>query len=369
MMGKRDVQIYFRLNWRLLAMEGRVSDANTPANMPVTRRKSYGRSCVENPSLFWQTPAHLTTLGHRIRTSRGAARSRNIVSTADPEQVALLVKYEWKLAYVTPLYRFQHTQLKLYSRHLSAFLVAEKQQGVAVEVGLDAGFKVTISTVLGVAETEDDADTIFIQIHSRPRFGTGALKPVWHGWLTCVNGDGEYLRSLPPDFVSLPLFCSSGPGSLTALVKLWFERTFDCNFGSLLLNSSTLNWLAALWTNSHSSSNIRFLKLTWTMPTQPALDIMYTVNPQDAWALWSSIHTEDGADDRIHIDEVQRFLNGLETHLFRHFKIYLSAGTLMKVSTSLGSAHHEGRIKIGSSDYISTLLSLLTECALLRTPL
>lgn len=81
--------------------------------------------------------------------------------------MALLVKYEWKLAYVTPLYRFQHTQLKLYSRHLSAFLVTEKQQGVAVEVGLDAGFKVTISTVLGVAETEDDAETIFIQVNEQ----------------------------------------------------------------------------------------------------------------------------------------------------------------------------------------------------------
>lgn len=81
--------------------------------------------------------------------------------------MALLVKYEWKLAYVTPLYQFQHTQLKLYSRHLSAFLVAEKQQGVAVEVGLDAGFKVTISTVLGVAETEDDAETIFIQVNKQ----------------------------------------------------------------------------------------------------------------------------------------------------------------------------------------------------------
>lgn len=86
-------------------------------------------------------------------------------STVDPEQVALLVKHEWKLAYVTPLYRFQHTQLKLYSRLLTAFLVAEKQQGVAVEVGLEAGFKVTISTVLGMAETEDDAETVFIQVN------------------------------------------------------------------------------------------------------------------------------------------------------------------------------------------------------------
>ncbi|TSM20233.1 Centromere protein L [Bagarius yarrelli] len=338
----------------------------TPANMPMTRRKSYGRSCVENPSVFWQTPGHLTS--NRIPTSRRVARSHNITNKVDPEQVALLVKHEWKLAYVTPLYRFQHAQLKRYSKHLTAFIVAEKQQGLAVEVGLETGFKVTLSTVHGMAETEDDAETVFIQIHSKPAFGTGALKTVWHGWLTCVNGDCEYLRSLPPDFVSLPLFCSSGSESLSALVRSWFERSFDCNFGPLFLNSTTLNWLAALWTGCHPSSNIRFLKLNWTMPTQPSLDIMYTVNPQDAWELWNSIHSEDGTDDRIHIDEVRQFMNGLQMHFFRHFKIYLSAGTLMKVSTSLGSAHHEGKIKIGSSDYISTLLTLLTECALQRIP-
>lgn len=189
---------------------------------------------------------------------------------------------------------------------------------------------------------------IFFQIHSKPTFGADDLKPVWCGWLTCVNGDREYLRSLPPDFVSLPLFCSSGSEPLTALVKSWFERTFDCNFGPLFLNSTTLNWLAALWTGCHPSSNIRYLKLSWTMPTQPPLDIMYTVNPQDAWELWNSIHAENGEDDRIHVDEVLRFMNGLETHLFRHFKIYLSAGTLTKVSTFLGSAHHHGKIKVRS---------------------
>lgn len=85
-------------------------------------------------------------------------------SKVDPEQVALLVKHEWKLAYVTPLYRFRHSQLKLYSKHLAAFIVAEKQQGVAVEVGPEAGLKVTITTIPGLAETEGDAETIFIQV-------------------------------------------------------------------------------------------------------------------------------------------------------------------------------------------------------------
>uniref|UniRef100_W5KQ53 Centromere protein L n=1 Tax=Astyanax mexicanus TaxID=7994 RepID=W5KQ53_ASTMX len=343
------------------------SAVNTPVRRPVTRRsKSYGRSCVEPPSLFWQTPGHLTTLGHRIPTSRRAAKSHNITEKVDPEQVALLLDGEWKLSYVTPLFLFRHTQLKLYSKRLAAFIIAEKQQGVAVEVGLEAGFRVSFSAVLGMAETEEDAETI----SSRPVFGADGSKPVWQGWLTCVNGDPEYLRSLPPDFTSLPLFCSRGAESLSALVKSWFQRTFDCSFGALGLSSSTLHWLAALWTGCHPAAGIRYLKLGWTMPTQPPLDIEYSVDPQDAWELWNSVHKEDGADERISVDEVQSFINGLETHFFRHFKIYLSSGTLTKVSTALGSAHHHGKIKVITinSDYISTVLTLLTECALLKTP-
>ncbi|XP_076829047.1 centromere protein L [Brachyhypopomus gauderio] len=347
-------------------MEGHDSAA---VSRPVrARSKSYGRSCVEPPSLFWQTPGHLTALGHRTPTLRGAAKACDITDKVDPEQLALLVQSEWKLSYVTPLYRFKYTQLKLYSRHLAAFILAEKQQGEAVEVGLEAGFKVAFSTVLGLAETEEDAETVFIQIHSKPVFAADALKPVWRGWLTCVNGDPEYLRSLSTDFVSLPMFCSNGSENLTALVKSWFSQTFDCNFGSLCLSSSTLNWLAALWTGCHPNCNIRYLKLSWRMPSQPPLDVEYTVNPQDAWKMWDSIHAEDGVEDTVAVEEVQRFMTGLETHFFRHFKIYLSAGSLVRVSTALGSAHQDGKIKISSSDYIKTLLTLLTECALLRTP-
>uniref|UniRef100_A0A4W4FBE3 Centromere protein L n=1 Tax=Electrophorus electricus TaxID=8005 RepID=A0A4W4FBE3_ELEEL len=330
------------------------------------RSRSYGRSCVEPPSLFWQTPGRLTALGQRTPTARGAAKAYNI--TVRMYTVALLVQNEWKLSYVTPLYRFQYTKLKLYSRHLAAFILAEKQQGVAVEVGMEAGFRVTFSAVFGLAEKEEDAETVFIQIYSKPMFAADTPKMVWRGWLTCVNGDPEYLRSLPPDFVSLPLFCSNGSEYLTARVKSWFGRTFDCSFGSLCLSSATLNWLAALWTGCHPTCDIGYLKLYWSMPTQPTLDVEYTVNPHDAWELWNSICAQDGAEDMVSVEEVQRFMAGLETHLFRHFKIYLSAGSLVKVSTALGSAHQDGKIKIGSSDYITTLLTLLTECALLKTP-
>ena len=81
----------------------------------------------------------------------------------NPEQLALLVR-EWQLSYVTPLYRFHHGHLKSYSRQLAAFLVSERQQGVAAEVGLESTLKVTFTLVAGMAQTEEEADTVFIQV-------------------------------------------------------------------------------------------------------------------------------------------------------------------------------------------------------------
>lgn len=82
-----------------------------------------------------------------------------------PEHLALLTKTEWQLSYVTPLYQFRHTQLKNYSRQLAAFIAAERQQGLAVEVeGLHGSFKVCFSVLQGMVVTDDDAETVLIQV-------------------------------------------------------------------------------------------------------------------------------------------------------------------------------------------------------------
>ena len=175
---------------------------------------------------------------------------------------------------------------------------------------------------------------------------------MWKGWLTCVNGNPDYLRSLPKDFTCLPLFGSSGPEALTSLVKLWFQRTFDCCFGHLEISHTSLQWLVALWTNCHTECGIQHLKMNWMLPVAPPLQVSYTVDPQDAWVLWSSVRKEksevEDEEDNVDIDEVVRFIRGLKSHFYRHFQLDLSAGCLTQVSTALGSAKHSGRIKVRS---------------------
>uniref|UniRef100_A0A665UEP9 Centromere protein L n=1 Tax=Echeneis naucrates TaxID=173247 RepID=A0A665UEP9_ECHNA len=294
----------------------------------------------------------------------------------NPEHLALLLKSEWKLSYVTPLYQFRHTQLKSYSRQLSAFIAAEKQQGFAVEVdGSQSNFRVSFSVVQGMTETEDDAETVLIQVRAgflRPI--SEAQRSVWSGWLTCVNGNSDYLCSLPKDFICLPLFGSSGSEVLTTLVQSWFQKMFDCCFGPLEMNNTCLQWLAALWTNCHPESSIQHLKMIWTLPVVPPLQITYTVNPKDAWKLWSSVRKDPCEENKeeegvsIDIEDVMRFMQGLKSHFYRHFRLDLSAGCLKQVSTALGSATFSGRVKISNSQYILSTLTLLTECALFKMP-
>ena len=191
------------------------------------------------------------------------------------------------------------------------------------------------------------------QIHSKPPLAApnDPQKVLWSGWLTCVGGDPDYLRTLPEDFVCLPLFCSGGTEALSALVRAWFQRTFDCSFGPLEINSVNLQWLAALWTDCHARSSIKQLKLVWSLPVEPPLEVTYTVHPQDAWELWRSIRQpgervvveEDGS---VGLEEVACFFKGLKSHFYRHFRVELSAGRLTQVSTALGSAKHGGRIKV-----------------------
>lgn len=195
------------------------------------------------------------------------------------------------------------------------------------------------------------------QIQSKPVFAKQdePQRPVWSGWLSCTSGSAKYLRSLPEDFTCLPLFCSHGPDGLTSVIKSWFQQNFDCCFGQLELSHMSLQWLMALWTNCHAESGIQHLKMIWTVPAAPPLQVTYMVDPQDAWVLWDSLRSSrrrsknalgELEEDNIDIEEVMMFVQELKSHFYRHFRVDLSAGSLNQVSTALGSAKFNGRIKV-----------------------
>ncbi|XP_054976162.1 centromere protein L isoform X1 [Sorex araneus] len=338
--------------------------SETPASMP---RQSASRDC----SLF---PTYLQKRLDSVRKRASLApsppcrrlpQSSLLQENVDPQKVAFLLHKQWTLYSLTPLYKFSYSSLQDYSRLLRAFMAAEKHKGLAVAMGEDLDFKVLFSVLLGMKGTPRDPEALLIQVlsNSKPPAESKEDKVLWSGWFCCVFGD-SLLETVPGDFTCLPLFLANGAAANTALVTAWFQETFDCLFRPLAISAFNLSWLAALWTACKVDRYVASTEFLWSVPCSPhSLDISYAIHPEDAKALWDSVHRTPG---EVTQEEVDQFMGCLESHFHRHFKIHLSATRLVRVSTSVASAHTDGKIKILCQKYFVGVLTYLTELAIFQ---
>ncbi|XP_067997587.1 centromere protein L [Melanerpes formicivorus] len=282
---------------------------------------------------------------------------------ADPQRTAFLLRKRWTLYSVTPLYKFSDAHLRNYARLLSAFIAAEKQKGLAVEIGVELDIKVAVSSLPDLKGSDQDHAAILVQLLSRSpaSFKSSEDKLIWSGWFCSVTGD-DFPDNVPEDFTCLPLFLANGAESYTSIVGSWFQKTFDCCFRRLAISPLSLSWMAAMWTGCKVGKTASAIELIFSVPCLPQpLDISYAIHPEDAKALWDTVQKTPG---EITQEEVDIFMDCLYSHFHRHFKIHLSATKLVKVSTSIASAHCEGTIKFLQSQYLTGVLMLLTELAI-----
>ncbi|XP_068807939.1 centromere protein L [Struthio camelus] len=296
--------------------------------------------------------------------SRGlrALRRAPTEENADPQKTAFLLRKQWTLYSVTPLYKFSSANLKEYARLLGAFIAAEKQKGFAVEVGVDLDIRVTFSSLPDLRGSDQDHAAMHVQLSSRSVSSKNSEeKLMWSGWFCCVSGD-DLSENIPEDFTCLPLFLANGAESYAAIVGSWFQKTFDCRFRRLAISPLNLTWMAAMWTGCKVEKNASATELVFSVPCLPQpLDISYAIHPEDAKALWDTVQKTPG---EITQEEVDLFMDCLYSHFHRHFKIHLSATKLVKVSTAIASAHCDGIIKFLQSKYLIGVLMLLTELAI-----
>ncbi|KAG9483032.1 hypothetical protein GDO78_009131 [Eleutherodactylus coqui] len=265
------------------------------------------------------------------------------------------------------MYKFSYTRLKEYSRHLSAYIAAEKQKGLAIEVGSELNLKATFSCLPGLKGKDRDPLAVLIQISAK----SPLTKPntddrvVWTGWFCGTYTEDEILDLIPSTFTSLPLFLYNGAEALTALVGSWCQRNFDCCFGKLLISSQDLMWLAAMWTGQEMQGRSPSTELVFSVPVEPRMDISYSIKAEDFKTLWNEIQK---SEDEVTIEEVDQLFQCLNSHFFRHFKIHLSITQLIKVTVPVASAHCEGKVKFLSKDYLIRVLGFITELAMNNIP-
>ncbi|XP_043858914.1 centromere protein L isoform X2 [Dromiciops gliroides] len=108
---------------------------------------------VRKQTPFGQTP-----------TRRKIPQCSPFQENIDPQKIAFLLHRQWTLYTLTPLYRFSYSNLKKYSTLLKSFLAAEKQKGLAVEMGADFNLKVIFSMLSGIKGTQGDPAAFLVQI-------------------------------------------------------------------------------------------------------------------------------------------------------------------------------------------------------------
>uniref|UniRef100_A0A6J0U7G5 Centromere protein L n=1 Tax=Pogona vitticeps TaxID=103695 RepID=A0A6J0U7G5_9SAUR len=334
----------------------RVSPAGRKAtdhgvNFTNTACLSRGVVSVRRGNVFSQTPAKRVIL-----------QIPHVQEKADL-QLNLLLGKQWTLYAVTPLYKFSYGQMQSYSKQLSLFIAAEKQKGLAVEAESDLTYIVKFSSVPALKTTEHEQESVLIQIAERSQVADDNKggKVVWMG-LFCCTCANDIVENVMEEFTCLPLFLVHGTKRLSDHVEAWLQQTFDCCCSPLHINPISLAWMVAMWSGYNMDRYTVATELTFSVPcTAYPLDISYAIHPEDAKALWDSIQS---IQEEVRQEEVELFMECLYNHFHRHFKIHLSASRLVKISTSVASAHSSGKIKILHSQYLIRVLSLLTELAI-----
>ncbi|XP_073498718.1 centromere protein L [Phyllobates terribilis] len=341
-------------------MQTPTNGVSTPGSRSSTRRSSHFHSSRYPPGSL--TSTHRRT-ALRSLSKRKIPQSTPSEETLDPAKAALLTQKQWTLYSVTPMYKFSYTRLKDYSRHLSAHIAAEKQKGLAIEVGSDLNLKATFSSLPGLKGKDSDPLALLIQISSRPPLTKSRAEDqiVWTGWFCGTYTEDGVLEEIPETFTCLPLFLYNGAEALTAVVGTWFQRNFDCCFGKLPITSQDLTWFAAMWTGSEVHGHRTTTELLFSLPVEPRLDISYSIKTEDLKTLWKDIHK---SQDEVTLEEVEHLFQCLCSHFFRHFRIHLSATHLVKVTASVASAHREGKVKFLSKDFLVRVLGFITELAM-----
>ncbi|XP_077188656.1 centromere protein L isoform X2 [Paroedura picta] len=314
-------------------------------NFINTAHLSRGCVSLKRGNLFGQT-----SLKRRL------LQTPHLQENADA-RIGVLLRKQLTLYSVTPLYKFSYDRLQEYSRQLCFVIAAEKQKGLTEHLEGDLTFKVNFSVLSVLKASVQDQAGVLIQVTAE----NAGPKVVWTGCFCCTRGD-DILETVVEDFTCFPLFLVNGAERLSAIIGTWLQQTFDCSFSPLTISPVNLAWMAAMWTGYKTEHHKGAVELTFSVPGTPQpLDISYAIHAEDAKALWDSIHT---TQQEVQQEQVDLFMDGLCCHFYRHFKIYLSATKLMKVSTPLASARSDGKIKILHSTYLVEILALMTELAI-----
>ncbi|XP_072015052.1 centromere protein L-like [Amphiura filiformis] len=314
------------------------------------------------------TPYSKTPRSRKLNTRMGRIERTPVVGGDSETDLKKLVNKTWHVYQVTPLADFKQdaASLRKYSKHLSAFLQAESQKGIGVDVENIVGDRAVFSLMQGLASSPDDSEAVELVVKVKSQANVGAAsstRETLHAILCSVGADINRKETLHDSLAMLPVLIMKGTVAVSTCVIKWLESQFDCHIKRMTFNQMKLAWIIPIWAGAGLEDVSKPIELQYTVPKdiEGLNTITLTVEHQDAQTLWESVH--DGSSNEVSGEEIAAFIKSLEAHFFYHFKIHLEGMSLTRIGTPLAFMGCEGRIKIFQGSGVIQILQYLTELA------
>lgn len=349
------------------------STAHTPESQVVRFDSSATGSQPRQNGSCWPTRRHTpytkTPKSRKLNNKKGRLeRTPVLASDAGGVDLHNLVNKTWHVYQVTPLSEFKQdaANLKKYSRHLSAFLQAESQKGIGVDVENEIGDRAVFSLLKGLTSSPDDSEAVELTVKVKSQGNSTSVnnRVTLHAILCSVDADINSNVTLDHSLLSLPVLIMKGTVAVSSCVIRWLESQFDCRIRRMTFNPMSLAWIVSMWAGVTTEYGDKPVELQYTVPhdIEGLSRITLTIEQQDAQNLWQSIH-DDASGDEFTGEEVAAFIKSLEAHFFHHFKIHLAGMPLTTVGTPLAYVGHQGKLKILQEEGIIPVLQHMTQLA------
>lgn len=265
---------------------------------------------------------------------------------------------------VSPLYKFDTSNVKKYAEQLSAFLhvKTEKQMlfGADGEIN-ERQFKADVSVYRDISDDDTKFSAVKITIENLTPGSTTIFTSILCSACREITKDVKVQNH----FVSLPICLMKGPVEIVRNVISWFEQNFDCRISPITFSSTDLGWYFSLWAGISYPEKSLPIELCYEASNVNGLSrILFSIEQEHAQQLWENIH--DGNSPIFTEEESVAFLKALKSHFYHHFRINLEGLPVSRVKTAIAYLATEGKLKIVQARYALHVMEQLTRAALTK---
>ncbi|KAH9509541.1 hypothetical protein Btru_046120 [Bulinus truncatus] len=301
-----------------------------------------------------------------------AKKSRKLIApiTVNEESVeyhdyAGILKKTWRLYSMSPLYNFKsnHLTFKKYARSLDAALAGERCSFADSSEGLETS---SFSIYKGLKFSASDPEAVQIQIVGKKSADGQKSNTVLNALMICVDVEHQPVpAAIGAHFTYYPVVMVMGNKLRSSVLLNWLERHFDCHTSPFLLSSNDLRWLLACCSTKDIGPKAVPVLLQYSLQNlcEGISTIDCTFESSFCKALWERIHNSSTPPTSVEQDDVDRFVEALESHLEYTMHIVFSKLSLSEVGTPLAYVSSQGKIKLFTSEGIFLALHLLCSVA------